>query len=226
MKYKILLVEDDPQIREILEDYITQKSENRIRLVTAEDGDAGMERLLDEVFDLVLLDVMLPGMDGFALCREIRRDSACPIIFLTAKSREEDLLYGYDLGCDDYITKPFSLAELYAKINALLKRSKGLVGKEYISCGAISLNPSVYKVFAEEREIALPPKEYVLLKYLMEHKNQLVTRDTLLARLWGYDYEGNPRVVDNHVKKLRRALGAAGNQIKTVITKGYKMEEK
>ena len=139
MKYKILLVEDDPQIREILEDYITQKSENRIRLVTAEDGDAGMERLLDEVFDLVLLDVMLPGMDGFALCREIRRDSACPIIFLTAKSREEDLLYGYDLGCDDYITKPFSLAELYAKINALLKRSKGLVGKEYISLSLIHI---------------------------------------------------------------------------------------
>lgn len=224
MNYTVLLVEDDPQIREIAEDYITKKSGGQITLVTACDGDAGMEKILDGSFDLVLLDIMLPGMDGFSLCREIRRDSACPIIFLTAKSREEDMLYGYDLGCDDYIIKPFSLAALYAKINALLKRSKGLVGKELLHCGAITLNPSVYRVYAGEQEIALPPKEYVMLKYLMEHKNRLVTRDTLLARIWGWDYEGSPRVVDNHMKKLRKALGAAGGQIKTVITKGYRME--
>jgi DNA-binding response OmpR family regulator len=221
--YKILLVEDDFQIREIVEDYINKKGEGIYTLVTAADGDEGMDMILENEFDLVLLDIMLPGMDGFALCREIRRDSTCPIIFLTAKSREEDKLYGYDLGCDDYITKPFSLAELYAKINALLKRSKGMVGSDSISCGRITIMPGIYKVLVDQQEIVLPPKEYVMLKCLMENKNHLVTRDTLLTRIWGYDYEGSTRVVDNHMKKLRKALGDAGNQIKTVFTKGYEM---
>lgn len=120
---------------------------------------------------------MLSGTDGFTICRDIRKNSICPIIFLTARGREEDILYGYNLGCDDYVVKPFSLAELFAKVNAVIKRAKGMVGT------------------------------------------------TLLTRLWGYDYEGNERVVDNHVKKLRKALGSAGGQIKTVITRGYKMEE-
>lgn len=225
MGYRLLLVEDDAQVREIILDYFRSKAGDQISIVTAADGDTGMEKILDEEFDLVMLDIMLPGTNGFELCREIRRDSTCPIIFLTAKSREQDLLYGYDLGCDDYMTKPFSVAELYVKVNALLKRSNGLILGDELKCGNIILNPAAYKILVDHTEIKLPPKEYMILKYLMEHKGQLVTRDDLLTRVWGYDFEGTPRVVDNHVKKLRHALGSAGNCIKTIIAMGYKLEE-
>ena len=134
-------------------------------------------------------------------------------------------MYGYDLGCDDYIVKPFSLAELYAKVKALLNRSKGLVGTKFLQCGKISLNPATLTVMAEGKEVILPPKEYSILKYLLEHKGVLVERETLLTRIWGYDYEGNERVVDNRIKNLRKELGDAGKQIRTIITKGYRMEE-
>lgn len=225
MEHHILLVEDDAQIREIIGDYFSEKGEDLFLLDMAKDGDEGMEYIYEKEYDLVLLDIMLPGTDGFTLCRNIRKNSICPIIFLTARGREEDILYGYDLGCDDYIVKPFSLAELYAKVKAMIKRAKGMVASPMLTCGGISLNPSTFEVTVNEQSIELPPKEYMILKYLIEHKNLVVGRDTLLLRIWGYDYEGNERVVDNHVKKLRKALGDAGSQIKTVITKGYKIEE-
>lgn len=225
MEHHILLVEDDAQIREIIGDYFSEKGEDLFLLDMAKDGDEGMEYIYEKEYDLVLLDIMLPGTDGFTLCRNIRKNSICPIIFLTARGREEDILYGYDLGCDDYIVKPFSLAELYAKVKAMIKRAKGMVASPVLACGSISLNPSTFEVTVKEQSIELPPKEYMILKYLIEHKNLVVGRDTLLLRIWGFDYEGNERVVDNHVKKLRKALGDAGSQIKTVITKGYKIEE-
>lgn len=224
MEYHILLVEDDKYIRELIEDYFSEKEEPVFVIHTAKDGDEGMEQIYENEFDLVLLDIMLPGTDGFTICREIRRKSICPIIFLTARGREEDILYGYDLGCDDYIVKPFRLSELYAKVNATVKRAKGLVGSKWLSVGDISLNPTTFEVMVSDTLIELPPKEYTILKYLMEHANRVVERDVLLTRIWGYDFEGNERVVDNHVKKLRKALGNAGGQIKTVITKGYKLE--
>lgn len=225
MEYHILLVEDDAQIREIIGDYFSAKKDEKFILDMAKDGEEGMDYIYEREYDLVLLDIMLPGMDGFSLCRMIRRNSICPIIFLTARGREEDILYGYDLGCDDYIVKPFSLAELYAKVKAMIKRAKGMVGSLILTCGNITLNPASFEVTANGENVELPPKEYMILKYLMEHKNLVVERDTLLLRIWGYDYDGNERVVDNHVKKLRKALGQAGGQIKTVITKGYKIEE-
>ena len=224
MKYNILLVEDDAQIREIIEDYFSEQQESQFVIDSAKDGDEGMEKIYEKEYDLVLLDIMLPGTDGFTICREIRRQSICPIIFLTARGREEDILYGYDLGCDDYIVKPFSLAELYAKVNAIIKRAKGMVGVKEITCGAIVMNPSTFEVKAGGQVVELPPKEYAILKYLLENPKHVVSRDALLTRIWGYDYEGSERVVDNHVKKLRKALGSAGSQIKTIITKGYKME--
>lgn len=225
MAYHILLVEDDAQIREIIDDYFSEKGEGNFILYIAKDGDEGMERIYEQEYDLIILDIMLPGTDGFTICREIRQNSICPIIFLTARGREEDILYGYNLGCDDYVVKPFSLAELFAKVNAVIKRAKGMVGHALLTSGRITLNPATFEVKAGEQRIELPPKEYAILEYLLEHKGRVVERETLLTKLWGYDYEGNERVVDNHVKKLRKALGSAGGQIKTVITKGYKMEE-
>ncbi|MBO5088478.1 MAG: response regulator transcription factor [Lachnospiraceae bacterium] len=225
MEYNILLVEDDKYIREIIEDYFSEQQDPTCIVDSAKDGDEGMEKIYEQEYDLILLDVMLPGEDGFTICREIRRKSICPIIFLTARGREEDILYGYQLGCDDYIVKPFSLAELLAKVNAILKRAKGMVGVDVLTCGSISLNPATFQVQADGVDVELPPKEFMILKYLMENQNRVVEREVLLTRMWGYDFEGNERVVDNHVKKLRKALGSAGGQIKTVITKGYKLEE-
>jgi DNA-binding response OmpR family regulator len=138
---------------------------------------------------------------------------------------EDDMLHGYGLGCDDYITKPFSLSELYAKVNALLKRYKGLVGSPVLKCGDITLNPGTHVVRVEDETISLPPKQYELLKYLLEKKEQPVERDTLLSRVWGSSFYGNDRVVDNHIKKLRKALGSSGRHIKTEISKGYKITE-
>ncbi len=229
MSYQVLLVEDDSRIREVIEDFFSGKNDNTIQMDTAQNGNEGLDCIYEKEYDLVLLDVMLPDINGFELCRRLRGISACPIIFLTARGQESDVLYGYSIGCDDYIVKPFSLNELYAKVNALLRRSKGLVGVEELSCGAIHLNPATLTVSVSNGEdkkiVDLPPKEYTILKYLLEHKNQVISREQILIRVWGYDYEGNERVVDNHVKKLRKALEVAGGQIKTVVTRGYKIVE-
>lgn len=225
MAYRVLLVEDDEQIREIITDYFGSK-DSVITVETASDGDMGRELIHENEYDLIMLDVMLPGTDGFSLCRYIRAKSSVPILFLTARGREEDKLYGYELGCDDYIVKPFSLAELYAKTNAMLRRAKGMTVSSVMTCGKISLDPVKMTVSVEGSAVELPPKEYEILKYLMEHKDWVVERETLLTRIWGYDYYGGDRVVDNHIKKLRKAIGSAGEQIKTVISKGYKLTDK
>ena len=225
MAYKILLVEDDRQIREIIEDYFTDKGEGEFTVVTAQDGREGLSIIRQEEFDLIMLDVMLPYVDGFSICKEIRSTSIVPVLFLTARAMEKDILYGYELGCDDYLVKPFSLAELYAKTNALLKRAKGTIISRELVCGKISINLLTLQVTVDNALIELAPKEFALLKYLVEHKNWVVSRDTLLNHIWGYDYFGGDRVVDNHIKKLRKALGAASTQIKTVIGKGYKLTE-
>lgn len=225
MAYTILLVEDDRQIQEVIEDYFSAKGDGLINVICAHDGDKGLSLIREKEFDLVILDVMLPEIDGFSLCREIRRDSIVPVLFLTARAREEDILYGYELGCDDYIVKPFSPAELYAKVNAQLKRAKGMVIEKELVCGKIRINLITLQVTAAGNKTELAPKEFALLKYLMEHKNWVVSRDTLLDKIWGIDYFGSDRVVDNHIKKLRKALGDAGKQIKTVVTKGYKLTD-
>lgn len=226
MKYQVLLIEDDERIQEIVMDFFHAKSEGEMAVTLASSGAKGLEKTYEKEYDLILLDVMMPGMDGFSVCREIRKRSIVPIIFITARIHEEDIMYGYDLGCDDYITKPFSLNELYAKARAMVKRSKGLVGCELLRCGEISVNPATFVVKVKDQEVELPPKQYALLKYLLEHKEKVVSREALLDCIWGYDYEGTDRVVDNHIKKLRMALQEGGKYIKTIITKGYKLTEK
>ncbi|MDE6916033.1 MAG: response regulator transcription factor [Lachnospiraceae bacterium] len=225
MTYQILLIEDDLQICEIITDYLTAQAQNTFDVRCAGDGQEGFAKIVEGGYDLVLLDIMLPGMDGFALCRELRRRSDAPIIFITARGREEDKLRGYHLGCDDYLVKPFSLPVLHAKMLALLKRSKGMVQHAVLTAGSIVLDPERYRVSCKGSELELSCKEYELLKYLMEHKGRVCAREVLLTHIWGYDFEGNDRVVDNHVRKLRKKLGAQGRQIRTIIRKGYQMKE-
>ena len=223
--YQILLVEDDKSIREVIADYMDEKGKDTMRLTLAEDGRACEGALERQTFDLILLDVMLPDIDGFTLCRMIRKKDMVPIVFLTAKGSEEDILWGYGLGCDDYIVKPFSLATLYAKILAILRRTKQENKKETITCGAIRMDKQSCQVFVNEREAQLQNKQYEILRFLMEHKNIVWSRDALLNHIWGYDYIGVDRVVDNQIKKLRNALGEEGKRIQTVVGRGYKISD-
>jgi len=225
MGERILLVEDDDKIREIMCEYFTAKSNGNINIVSASTGEEGLMLIQNSEFDIVLLDVMLPGIDGFTMCRRIRKTLDVPIIFLTAKTSEEDRLYGYEIGCDDYVCKPFSFAELFAKVNVLLKRANKSNEGNIITCGSISLNTVSLELKVNGEEIELPPKEFEILCYLLKHKGWVVGRETLLNRIWGDEAFVETRVVDNHVKNLRKALGDAGSQIKTVVSKGYKLVE-
>lgn len=225
MAFNMLIVEDDSQIREVIEDYFTDKSEGAVSIVSAANGNDALDLIAEKEFDLILLDIMLPDIDGFSICRQIRKNSIVPILFITARTRAEDVLYGYEIGCDDYITKPFSLAELYAKTMAVLKRAKGMVIEKELVCGGIRMNLVTFEVTADGKKIELAPKEFALLKYLIEHKNWVADRQTLLNSVWGYDYFGSDRAVDTHIKKLRKALGKCGEQIKTVVKSGYKLTD-
>ena len=219
---KILLVEDDAEICEIIHEYFGNKG---TEVHAVQNGGKALEMIQGSIdgYELVLLDIMLPGADGFTLCRQLRMKSDVPVIFITARGREEDILSGYDLGCDDYIVKPFLLSVLYSKCEALVRRSGNTVNNNQLTCGKISLDKRTLRCFADDDELELPPKEFAILRYLLEHENWAVSRDTLLNKVWGYDYFGSDRVVDNHIKKLRKALGSAGAQIKTLVGRGYKL---
>ena len=225
MADRILLIEDDDKIRKIVKEYFEAKSEGSMQIIPVSSGEEGLLWAERNDYDLVLLDVMLPQVDGFTICRRFRKNSDVPIIFLTARTREEDRLYGYEIGCDDYVCKPFSFAELYAKVNALLKRTKGTAKEDILTCGEICLNTRTLVVFVSGCEVELPPKEFEILEYLMEHVGWVISRETLLDRIWGDEAFVDSRVVDNRIKNLRKALGNAGGQIKTVISKGYKLTE-
>ncbi|MBO4524558.1 response regulator transcription factor [Ruminococcus sp.] len=219
---KILIVEDDAEICEIIKEYFGNKGTEVVDVRNGSDA-LNMIRGNIEEYELVLLDIMLPETDGFTICRHLRNKSNIPIIFITARGREEDILSGYDLGCDDYIVKPFLLSVLYSKCEALLRRAEGLINDNKLSCGNISLDTRTLRCFSDGIEVELPPKEFAILRYLLEHENWVISRDTLLNKVWGYDYFGSDRVVDNHIKKLRKALGSAGIQIKTLVGRGYKL---
>ena len=225
MTYRILLAEDDASLREIITDYFSAKAADTLALTAVPDGNAALGCIQTAHFDLIMLDVMMPGMDGFALCREIRKNSDVPLLFLTARAREEDLLHGYALGCDDYVTKPFSLAALLAKVHALLNRAKGTVISHDLVVADIRMDLRTLAVTVHDEAITLAPKEFALLQFLMEHKGWTVSRDMLLDHVWGMDYFGTDRVVDSHIRKLRAALGSAGKQIRTVIGRGYQLTE-
>lgn len=224
MKATILLAEDERDMREVLCDYFTAKSGGELTVISAPDGNTALHLIETQPFDLLLLDIMLPGTDGFALCRAAREQGEAPILFITAREDEQDKLHGYSLGADDYVVKPFSLAVLYAKAQALLRRSRGMTATEVLIAGALVLDPARGTVTADGQRIDLPPKEFALLRVLMERRNRVLTRDELLNLAWGWDFDGSDRVVDSHIKKLRRALGTHADCIKTVVKRGYKLE--
>ena len=224
MTYRILLAEDDEALRETITDYLTAKSGGEMTIISAGDGAAAQKLLSKVQFHLVLLDIMLPGVDGFALCETLREKSDAPVMFLTARGLEEDKLRGYDLGCDDYLVKPFSLAELYVRAKALLRRAGNQEGIQDITAGGICLSPITGQLTVNGENLELTRREYQLLRYLLEHKNRLISRNTLLDEVWGLDFTGSDRVVDNHIQKLRKRLGPEAKRIKTVIGMGYRLE--
>jgi DNA-binding response OmpR family regulator len=222
MDYKVLIVEDEPKLRQILQDYFVSKGDLP---TAAADGLTALEIAENNTFDGVLLDIMMPGLDGLSVCRALRRNSDVPIIFLTALSDEEDKLEGYRLGGDDYITKPFSMAVLYAKLTALIQRSRGSIRQtDTLTAGPIQLRLSAKRVFVDGQEVMLTPKEYALLEMLMRSRNTVLSRERLLELCWGYDYEGDVRAVDTHIRRLREKLGSAAALIRTVVKTGYCLE--
>ncbi len=223
--YRILIVEDDPDIRELAANYFTKKEKDMFTVDTAADGEAGLVKAYENNYDLLMLDVMLPEMDGFEICREIRRESDVPIMFITARANESDILNGYALGCDDYVVKPFPLPVLYQKVTALIKRSKGLVRSRIFSVGSLSLNPNNGIVISGGEEVKLTAREYGILKVLLENKGVIISREKLLDIVWGYDSDVDARVLDTHMRNLRKALGGNGKLIKTAVRRGYKIGE-
>lgn len=216
----ILIAEDEAAMAEIIADYMRRGGH---ACFAARDGAEALAILRAGPMDLMILDVMMPHLDGFSVCKMAREMSNMPIIMLTAKGAEEDKLRGYDYGADDYMTKPFSPKVLLAKVNALLRRAAGDPG-ETVSAGKLLLQPRSRRVCLDGRELALTHKEYGLLALFMTHPGQVFSREQLLCRVWGYDFEGATRTVDTHVKTLRQKLGDEGGHIVTLIRSGYKFE--
>lgn len=219
---RILVVEDNKELLELVAGYF--KNKGSFDVYTAPDGTSAMKLIDGKDFDIAILDVMLPGPNGFEVCKALRRKSRCPIVFLTALGNEDNILKGYEIGADEYMVKPFLPKVLYAKCLALLSRTEAeLTREDVIECGGIRLYPLRMEVVAGGQEVALSPKEYFLLKALMENKGIVLDRDRLLDLVWGVGFDGTDRVVDSQIKKLRKSLGSYGGAIKTVISGGYKI---
>lgn len=222
MDHKILIVEDEPKLREVLCDFFCSKGEHAFE---AQDGMEALALIEEQEFDAVLLDIMMPKLDGLSVCRAVRKNNDVPIVFLTALSDEEDKLMGYELGADDYVTKPFTMSVLYAKLMALIKRNqRNVLAGDRMEAADITLDLARQRVFAGKQEILLTPKEFALLRCLIQNKNMVMSREQLLIKCWGYDYEGESRAVDTHIKRLREKLGEHASCIKTVIKAGYRLE--
>ena len=225
MSYRLLIVEDSPELLEAVSDFYREEGAGLWEVVTASEGNDALARVTNESFDLMILDIMLPGASGFDICKAARKKSDCPIIFVTALGSENNILKGYETGCDDYVVKPFSTRHLYAKSLALLKRAKKSGDSDTLRCGAISLNRKSMLVKVSGQEISINAKEYFLLVYLLENKGSVLTRQSILEHVWGDDLDVNDRVVDNTIRRLRESLGDASGQIKTAIGRGYRITE-
>ncbi len=222
--HKILLIEDEANIRELISYNLIN---NNYKVLEAEDGLQGLETAIKEKPDLILLDLMLPGMNGLDICKELRsRGSKIPIIILTAKKEDIDKVMGLEFGADDYMTKPFSVHELMARIKAVLRRAEQRSDVNYITRGALTINIERHEVLVDGKAVELSLKEFDLLKTLAENKGMVMTRDQLLDKVWGIDYDGENRTVDVHIRYLRKKLGdeeGESKYIQTIRGMGYKM---
>ena len=221
---KILLVEDEKSLRQLIKTYFLKEG---AEVIESEDGRIALENFENNDFDLIVLDIMLPEYDGWSVCKRIREKSDIPILMLTARSEENDKLFGFELGADDYMTKPFSLKELIARSKALIKRSKKEIEmKDILIIDNIKIDRLSHKVFIDNTEIDFSPKEYDLLNYFVINKNQALSREMILDGVWGYDYFGDLRTVDTHIKRLRQKLEDHRDKIVTVRGFGYRFEVK
>ena len=218
---QILVVDDESRMRKLVKDFLQREGYS---VLEAGDGMEAMDIFYEQKIDLVILDVMMPRMDGWQTCREIRRDSTVPIIMLTARSEERDELQGFELGVDEYISKPFSPKILVARVGALLKRIYGTDEEEKMEAGGIELDKAAHQVQVDGKSIDLSYKEFELLTYFLENQGIALSREKILNNVWNYDYFGDARTIDTHVKKLRNKLGDKGNYIKTIWGMGYKFE--
>ena len=220
--YKILIADDEIKIRETLKDYLTAKG---FSVTLAKDGETAVYSAETESFDLVILDVMMPKKDGLTACKEIREFTDIPILFLSALGEEENLLRGYRFGGDDYIVKPFPLSVLCEKITAMIKRHKGLSADHSISECGVKLNLKTRQAFCDEKEISLAHKDFEILLMLMQNKGTILSRDIILNKIWGYDFDGDNRTVDTHIKKIRKALGDKSHLVVTKSGLGYSFKK-
>lgn len=223
MNKTILIIEDEIRIRFLLKDYLLSEG---FSVLEACDGEEGIIKFKNASVDLILLDIMMPKIDGLAVLERIRTVSDIPIILLTAKSLEEDKLYAYDIGADDYITKPFSPKIIVAKVKALLKRTSDASDEQYSTknFNGLTINKLAHEIKVNNVKISLSPKEYELLVYLSDNIGIALTRDTILDNVWGIDYYGDLRTVDTNIKRLREKLGEKANYIVTVRGSGYKFD--
>ena len=221
MNNKILVVDDESRIRKIIRDFLVREG---YVVCEAEDGEAALDIFCtNNDIDLIIMDVMMPKMDGWQLCKEVRKLSKVPILMLTAKSEEQDELKGFELGVDEYISKPFSPKILTARVNALLRRTTG-DDEEILDIAGITVNKIAHTVTIDGKEIDLSFKEFELLTYFMENRGIALSREKILNNVWNYDYYGDARTIDTHVKKLRSKMGEKGKFISTIWGMGYKFE--
>ena len=219
---KIMVVDDEARMRKLLRDFLVKDG---FQVIEAEDGAKAIDIFFENKdIDLILLDVMMPNMDGWEVTKWIRQYSKVPIIMLTAKSEERDELRGFELGVDEYVTKPFSPKILMARVNALLRRSGTVASGDVIEVGGIVLNKSAHSVTIDGKPIDLSFKEFELLAFFLDNQGIALSREKILNFVWDYDYFGDVRTIDTHVKKLRSKLGEKGNYIKTVWGMGYKFD--
>lgn len=221
-KLKILVVDDESRMRKLVRDFLVKKE---FEVLEAENGEEAIDLFFQEKeISLLILDVMMPKMDGWQVCKEIRKHSRVPIIMLTAKGDERDELLGFELGVDEYISKPFSPKILVARVEALLRRANILNLDDAIEIGGIRLDKAAHKVTIDGNEVELSFKEFELLTYFIENQGIALSREKILNNVWNYDYFGDARTIDTHVKKLRSKMGEKGDYIKTIWGMGYKFE--
>ena len=216
------MVDDESRMRKLVNDFLSRKN---YEVIEACDGEEAIDKFYgDKDISLVILDVMMPKMDGWEVCREIRKNSSVPIIMLNAKSEENDELTGFECGADEYISKPFSPKILTARVDALVRRTYQIDNSEIIEIGGIEIDKAAHIVRIDGNEIELSYKEFELLTYFVENKGIALSREKILNNVWNYDYFGDARTIDTHVKKLRKKMGEKGDYIRTIWGMGYKFE--